>query len=76
MSARAAADAAARRRAARARQQRHRQLVRDGKILVRIEIDGPKLDLLIKLHWLRERDSDNAGKIGAAIEAMLSEAAR
>jgi hypothetical protein len=58
-----------------ARTQRYRQRVRAHKVVVGVEIDEQLLGLLIRLHWLQERDAADRAAIAAALARMLADAA-
>jgi hypothetical protein len=66
-------DATRRRRQAarRARDQRHRRRLREGRVVVPVEVDERMLTLLVRLHWLRECDAAEREKIAAAINRLL-----
>jgi hypothetical protein len=65
-----------RQEAARQRQARHRERVRQGRACCWVEYDGPMLSFLIQFGWLDECDAGDPQAIGAAISAMLNDAAR
>ena len=66
----------ARRRADRERQRRRRQRVRAHKIVAPVELGCDELDLLVKLHWLADRDADNPQRVASAILRALADAAK
>ena len=43
-----------------------------GEIVVPTVVGASALDLLIKLHWLRESDAHDRVKVGAAISRLLN----
>jgi len=67
------------RRARKARNMRAwRQRDRANKCCVTVEIDAATLNMLVGLHWLdpRDADADDRRRIGEAIGALLTAAAR
>jgi hypothetical protein len=60
----------------RARDARYRRRLREGKIVVSIEVDGSVIDLLVRIHQLLERDSTNAKEIASAIKRTLAASAQ
>jgi hypothetical protein len=60
----------------RQRQRAYRARLAAGRILVGVEVDAAIVDFLVRLHWLREGDAGSRAKIGAAVGAMLADAAR
>jgi hypothetical protein len=73
------ASRAARRQALRrARHRRHRERVKQGKMVALVELGGPELDWLISVHWITpaEADQGDARVIGQAIAAGLVASAK
>jgi hypothetical protein len=44
-------------------------------VIVQVEVDGPLVELLTRLGWLPEADVHDRAEIGAAIAALLRDAA-
>jgi hypothetical protein len=59
-----------------ARKAGYRRRLRDGCMVVPIEIDGELIDWLIAVRWLEPAKADDRREIGAAIRRMLADAAR
>jgi hypothetical protein len=57
-------------------QRRYRQRLDEGRMSVRVEIDSDVITMLIVSRWLLDGESDDRKKIGMAIAAMMSEAAK
>jgi hypothetical protein len=49
---------------------------RNGQALATVVYDGRVLTLLLHSGWLREEDAHDRNRIGAAITAMLADAAK
>lgn len=64
------------RRKARERTRRYRTRLQEHKIVAPAEVGHPEIDLLIMLNWLAAADSEDPRKIGAAIAALLRDAAK
>ena len=58
----------------RERVRQHRERQRNGIVVAPVHVDENTIGTLIKLHWLAERDADNATKIAAAVSAMIADA--
>jgi hypothetical protein len=43
---------------------------------VMVEVNGEFLDMLVRLHWLRDAEAGDKRMVGRAIAAMLEDAAR
>jgi hypothetical protein len=50
--------------------------VQRGEAVALVPYDGAVLDLLVRLRWLAEADVADKVKVGAAISAMLRDAAK
>jgi hypothetical protein len=62
-----------RHQARRERRRRYERRQRAGRIVVPVELGETVIAGLIAIGWLREGDSTDARRIGAAIEAMLAD---
>jgi hypothetical protein len=58
-------------RKAAARRKRARDRREAGIMVVPVEVDGPVLDLLIRMGWLKEADAEDPVKVGLAIHGGL-----
>ncbi|WP_409191040.1 hypothetical protein [Bradyrhizobium sp. RDM4] len=67
---------AAKRERRRLVQRDYRRRLYEGRMSVAVEIDGDVIAMLIASHWLADGDSDDRAKIGKALGAMVSEAAK
>jgi hypothetical protein len=63
-------------KAAALRQKRHRRLVRDGLAVAPVCYSADVVEMLVRLHWLREADAGDRRKIGDAITRMLADTAK
>jgi hypothetical protein len=70
--------AARRRELARARDRRHRERVKAGKIVVAVELGAQELDYLVSVHWITPQEADRGDSrvIGAAIARGLEASAK
>jgi hypothetical protein len=59
-----------------ARDARYRQRLQRGEAIALVCYGAETLDMLIRLRWLSEVDAGDKGKVGAAISALLRDAAR
>ena len=57
-------------------QRRYRQRADHGCTIVQVEINAQIVEMLIASRWLTEGDCGDRGKIGAAVGAMITEAAK
>ena len=57
-------------------QRRYRQRADHGCTVVQVEINAEIVEMLIASRWLIEDGCGDRGKIGAAVGAMITEAAR
>jgi hypothetical protein len=57
-------------------QREYRRRFDAGRFAVVVEIGGDEIELLVANHWLPEGECTDRKKIGAAISAMLKEAAK
>ena len=62
----------------RERSRRHRQRIKQGKMVVAVELDGQVMDYLVSVHWLTaaEADAGDARVIGQAIARGLEASAK
>jgi hypothetical protein len=58
----------------RERVRQHRWRQRNGIVLAQVHVNEATIDVLVRLHWLAERDADDATKIAAAVSNMISDA--
>jgi hypothetical protein len=58
------------------RTRRYRRRQANGRAVYPVEADGDVVGLLIRLHWLDERDASDKAAVGRAIARMLADAAR
>jgi hypothetical protein len=58
----------------RERVRQHRERQRNGIVVAPVLVDENTIGTLIRLHWLAERDADDATKIAAAVSAMIADA--
>jgi hypothetical protein len=65
-----------RRRKARERTRRYRARLADYKVVAPVEVGHDETELLVALGWLALAESEDRNKVGAAISAMLREAAK
>ena len=56
------------------RVRRHRERQRNGIVVAPVHVDENTIDVLVRLHWLAERDSADTGKIATAVSAMIADA--
>jgi hypothetical protein len=56
------------------RVRQHRERRRHGVLVAPVCVDENTLNVLIRLHWLTERDSTDTKKIAAAVSAMIADA--
>jgi hypothetical protein len=59
-----------------ARARRHRARRKAGRATYQVEVDAAVLDLLVRLHWIEDRDVTDAAAVSRAIAALLADAAR
>jgi hypothetical protein len=59
-----------------ARQRRCRQRRKSGIMVVPVEVDGPVLDLLIKMGVIKEEHAGSPASVGRSIGEMLARSAR
>ena len=62
-----------RRSARRERRRRYERRQREGRLVVSVELGQTVIDGLVAIGWLREANSADARRIGAAIEVMLAD---
>jgi hypothetical protein len=58
----------------RERVRQHRERQRNGVVVAPVHVDENTINVLIRLHWLSERDSTNTRKVAAAVSAMIADA--
>jgi hypothetical protein len=63
-------------RTRRERQFRYRRRQHDGRLVVRVEVGGEILELLVRLQWLTESDAGDRRLVGLAIGRLLADSAR
>jgi hypothetical protein len=57
--------------ARRARDRRHRARLRAGKACYSIEVNGAVFNMLVRLHWIDERQLADKTAVAAALATML-----
>lgn len=55
----------------RERQKRYQHRLRKGIVVINMEVDADDIDLLRRLHWLREQDAMDKGAIRKALQSVL-----
>jgi hypothetical protein len=56
------------------RVRRHRERQRNGIVVAPVHVDENTISVLIRLHWLTERDSTDTRKVAQAVSAMIADA--
>jgi hypothetical protein len=56
------------------RVRQHRARQRNGVVVAPVLVNEDTISVLIRLHWLSERDSTNTRKVAAAVSAMIADA--
>jgi len=59
-----------------ARKARYRQLVKQGRMCVTIQIGPERVDMLIRYRWLEPRETYDQCEIAEAVRRLLEDAAR
>ena len=60
----------------REQQRRHRQRLAAGRRVYPVELDGPIIDLLVRLHWLDDGKTGDDRAVACAVYALLSDTAK
>jgi hypothetical protein len=56
------------------RVRRHRERQRNGIVVAPVHVDENTIGVLIRLHWLAERDAGDTRKVATAVSAMIADA--
>jgi hypothetical protein len=64
------------RQRATARKRRYRHRLRAGISVYAVEVDGSVLDMLVRLHWLRDSEAADPKEVSRALTALLADAAK